>query len=625
MRTMRARFERWREGIRWLRRIGKPTAIPLAVGGIALVVTAIFDDRADPDALNLGLATLLTVNAVVVGLVYSTMRTVMSLTAETDESDQYALGVIAMVVTSILGVLAGIVHLVWSPERADLLPFAALCLVAALVLVPVLAIQERIAQAAEAKQAALSLTADDEDIEELAIPAGDSTTEDSGLLRLRNREFVADPSDPFENDVLGREPQVKAFCAVLTGIEAPAVLSLDGGWGTGKTAFVEMCSAWMQSEASPHSEASVVVFNAWTQSYTGEPLKDVVEAVTVQITNWHDERRRKIARLLEQQAARVASGGMVPDGVLAEGEGPRRDIARFKKTLRSFVTEAGGRLVMFIDELDRCRPDYAVGMLEKVRHIFDVAGVVVVLAVNRQALEHAVGGLHGSRDAAERYLRRFVDQATRLTDPSDDTTVKFLEHLYEETGIRSRMERRNYTRLMFEALATPEHSSLRDLEQAVHRAAFVLASIRPASDDDSDPMWVWEQTAMTLMILREVDRDAYRTFVSGYGDAFDAGEALRAITNWAAPIEVASRVMERMELVLLLAKRNGMEPILGEEFWNRYDDAGLEEHGKKMQELRSKFLGRIMGHEPEIEHLAGLIEMTAFDAPAEPGAADVAI
>ena len=345
MRTIRKRFQRWREGIRWLRRIGKPIAIPLAVGVVALVVTATFSDAADPDALTLGLATLITVNAVVVGLVYSTMRTVMSFTAQTDESDSYALGVIVMVVSSLLGVLAGIVHLVWNPEWMDLLPFTALCLVGALVLVPVLAVQERLAQRAEAVEVAHSLTADEE-VEEQDTPTSEAASEDSGLLRLRHRDFVADPSDPFKNDVLGREPQVKAFCAVLAGIEAPAVLSLDAGWGTGKTAFVTMCSAWMRSEASPHSDASVVVFNAWTQSYTGEPLKDIVDAVTSKITDADDERRKKIARLLDQQAARVASGGMVPDGIGADEEGPRRDTLRFKKTLRSFVAtgrrEAGG-------------------------------------------------------------------------------------------------------------------------------------------------------------------------------------------------------------------------------------------------------------------------------------------
>ena len=222
-------------------------------------------------------------------------------------------------------------------------------------------------------------------------------------------------------------------------------------------------------------------------------------------------------------------------------------------------------------------------------------------------------------------MRRFVNQPARLTDPSDDTTERFLEHLYRETGVSSRMKRDNYTRLMFEALARPEHSSLRDLEQAVHRAAFVLSSIPPASDDpfdNSNPMWAWEQTATTLMILREVNWDAYRRFVSSYGDAFDAVRPLTAIdmSGRQPPLRVDDHVRLRMELVLLLAKRSGTVPMLNEQFWSRYSKAGREEHGKKMQELYGEFLGRIMGHEPEIEYLAGLIEMTAFDPPEKPAA-----
>ena len=64
--------------------------------------------------------------------------------------------------------------------------------------------------------------------------------------------------------------------------------------------------------------------------------------------------------------------------------------------------------------------------------------------------------------------------------------------------------------------------------------------------------------------------------------------------------------------------------VLHDQFWSRYEEAGLEEHGKKMQELYGRFLGRILGDEPDIEHLAGLIEMTIFDAPEKPDALDVA-
>ena len=314
MQTLREFFKFWREDRRRRRKAARPFRVPWVMGVAAAVATLIFLDEADPDALNLGLTTLITVNAVVVGLSYATMQKLQSLKAKTDEADSYAHGVADMVTYSLLGILAGIVHLVWNPANGVLLLFAAFGLVSAPTLLPVLARQERRAQEAEAREAAQSLTADEDDIEEADAPTDETTSGDSGLLRLRHREFVANPSDPFKNDVLGREPQVKAFCAVLAGIEAPAVLSLDAGWGTGKTAFVKMCSAWIRSEASPHSDASVVVFNAWTQSYTGEPLKDIVDAVTSKITDADDERRKKTARLLELQAARIAFGR----------DGPRR-------------------------------------------------------------------------------------------------------------------------------------------------------------------------------------------------------------------------------------------------------------------------------------------------------------
>ena len=67
---------------------------------------------------------------------------------------------------------------------------------------------------------------------------------------------------------------------------------------------MKMCTAWMRSEASPHTDMAVAEFNAWTEGYTGDPLKDIVEAVTSQITDADTERHKedRPARL-EQQAA----------------------------------------------------------------------------------------------------------------------------------------------------------------------------------------------------------------------------------------------------------------------------------------------------------------------------------
>ena len=604
---------KWHEAINWGRRMAKWAGLPAVVGIVAALATGVFRDHATPESVSAGLVSLITVNAVVVGLVYATMQKAASVTPSTEAGEGFVQRVAFMVTGSMLGILMAVMHLVWSPDWWGVLPFTAFLLVGAPALLPVLAIHELEARRAATEEAAERLLAEhrehDNDEKRLSGSAGPP------LLRLRPRAFVADPSDPFANDVLGREPRVRAFCSVITGIETPVVLSVDGGWGAGKTAFVKMCAAWMRTDASASRGVSVVEFNAWMQSHTGDPLRDMVAAVTDQITEGDTERRRKIAELLRRQAAKLASDGLLDDAFFLLADGPQRELATFKDALRGYVSDCGGRLVAFVDELDRCRPDYALGILEKVRHLFDVDGVVVVLAVNREALDHAVGALHGPPGKAERYLRRFVDQATRLPDPDEKAVTAFMEHLYRETGLTERMKVETYTRLILELLTGLADGSLRDLEQAVHRVLVVFASVPRSSDDASDmsdAMWAWEQAAMTLMVLREVDRDAYRKFTSRQINAFEAGQALRA-----APIEIGPVVRTRMEVLLLLGKYKGEEPMLNAEFWEQYVDAGRADDGTELQKLYGQFLGRLLGKEHDIAYLAGLIELTHYDPMAQ--------
>ena len=98
-----------------------------------------------------------------------------------------------------------------------------------------------------------------------------------GML-VRHRDFEVTLEDPFANDTLGRQEHVKAVCRAIAEMDGPAVVALDGGWGTGKTAFLAMCTAWLQSEF----KISVVRFNAWSQSHTQMPLVDLVSALTAE-------------------------------------------------------------------------------------------------------------------------------------------------------------------------------------------------------------------------------------------------------------------------------------------------------------------------------------------------------
>ena len=97
-------------------------------------------------------------------------------------------------------------------------------------------------------------------------------------MQLKPPEFTAEPDDPFANDLLSRQSQVEGFSQMLLGLKGHAVAFLDGPWGSGKTAFVRMSAAYLQTE-----QVRVVEFNAWHQGHTDNPLVDLVSALRSQV------------------------------------------------------------------------------------------------------------------------------------------------------------------------------------------------------------------------------------------------------------------------------------------------------------------------------------------------------
>jgi predicted KAP-like P-loop ATPase len=76
----------------------------------------------------------------------------------------------------------------------------------------------------------------------------------------------------------------------------------------------------------------------------------------------------------------------------------KQSLSSFKKELKKFIDEEcdGKPLVFIIDELDRCKPDYAVNVLECIKHFFSVEGIVFVLSIDKEQLCNAVKGFYGS-------------------------------------------------------------------------------------------------------------------------------------------------------------------------------------------------------------------------------------
>lgn len=114
----------------------------------------------------------------------------------------------------------------------------------------------------------------------------------------------------------------------------------------------------------------------------------------------------------------------------------KRAIAEFKKSVASLLDVIKNKvkdkqlpLFIFVDELDRCRPNFAVEVLEVVKHLFDVPGVYFVIATHIDQLAASINVLYGEKFDSRQYLKRFFHQEYVLPDPEP---LKFVQYLYQQ-------------------------------------------------------------------------------------------------------------------------------------------------------------------------------------------------
>jgi hypothetical protein len=111
----------------------------------------------------------------------------------------------------------------------------------------------------------------------------------------------------------------------------------------------------------------------------------------------------------------------------------KKSILKFKQNLGKLISHIDKKLstkklplFVLVDELDRCRPNYAIELLENIKHLFGVKGVYFVIATDSTQLAHSIEAIYGSRFDSNRYLRRFFDQEYTLPEPDNLSFSSFL-------------------------------------------------------------------------------------------------------------------------------------------------------------------------------------------------------
>lgn len=307
-------------------------------------------------------------------------------------------------------------------------------------------------------------------------------------------KFGEAEGDPFKGDALNRAEEIRTLTPLIKTITSPAVMAIDSSWGTGKTAFIKMWHAYLKKEDADNIRA--VCFNAWATDFVADPMVPFLGEMEKELSDdnaegWNVVKTAGLKLLPDLIAYGVGAipgvGGCAGDAakkiarVLADDavksyKNQTQAISDFKGTLEKYIKSSERRVVVFVDELDRCRPDYAVKVLERIKHLFEVEGVVFVLALDKKQLCYSIKGLYGADLDADKYLRRFIDFDYTMKPPE---VGAYWGVLLDELGITVYLGE-GASKELRDALVLLDkiHGfSLRDAEQIMLRINLVLRAI----------------------------------------------------------------------------------------------------------------------------------------------------
>jgi hypothetical protein len=404
------------------------------------------------------------------------------------------------------------------------------------------------------------------------LPTGTSVTR----IRLFPSELEIGSDEGFsaDKDIFDRKPFGEKLTRIIQGIDAPLVILLDGQWGTGKTTFIKM---WLGELSKRNIPA--IYFDAFANDYHEDAFLTLAGEIVARAEKLKPERAEsvqafktsaiKVAKALGRASIRIgiraASAGLLTGDEIVDGlkiaaedakitgdetakavdellkerlesrSTDREVFDQFKTALTELAValsvEVGGaepksdthsatpRLVFVIDELDRCRPSFALELLEKIKHFFALQGITFILVSSLEQLQSAVRLAYGEINART-YLEKFYH--LRLLLPSDmDTpdkraTTRYLQYLFPESDTY-----RN-TIIQFSKI---HPLSLRTLERIAAYAKIV--HISTSKNNDS----FFPAIAPVLCIMKVVNPELYSA-ARGGNLSFEQVDAFLSLKKW---------------------------------------------------------------------------------------------
>lgn len=213
-----------------------------------------------------------------------------------------------------------------------------------------------------------------------------------------------------------------------------SVYALTGSWGTGKTSLIQMFMDKLDSEPKEENnkEKMSIYIDAFRMDYELDPLMMMIKAFKDYLSTLETD--TNISKFIDKSKDIFVINNILKFGfnILLDKTAGKENFMEFinsaknelfdklsekdilynelRKTLNEIMSKRKQPLYIIIDELDRCRPDFALETLERIKHIFQVQNVKFILVYNDKIMNSIICKNYGDDIDANKYMSKFVQK-----------------------------------------------------------------------------------------------------------------------------------------------------------------------------------------------------------------------
>lgn len=237
-----------------------------------------------------------------------------------------------------------------------------------------------------------------------------------------------------KNNFINRNRYISSFLKLINGLEENKIIALDGEWGSGKTWFVKSVEYLMNSESN--NELNIVdkeimnkvkdkymtfYYNAWENDDAKSAMLSLIyKLINDSCLQKNESEVGAIPRLLNTVIKFVTNGAIdIKEDIFGEQWNNKqitdciKTSEEIKETLKKIIDnlliENKNRLLIIIDEIDRCKPTFAIDLLENIKHFYDDNRIIFLVTTNNKALASSVCKIYGEKYDGALYLDRIFD------------------------------------------------------------------------------------------------------------------------------------------------------------------------------------------------------------------------